>query len=239
MDLKWRRPESNPRIVLGVAARRRTATQRRIDRATRSLRPLVSPPDGFQSRTAYVVGSLYGAGSSSCVAGDRPDLVANGLDEVAERGGLRLGFVRADADRGKQVREPLLDLIEGAVISRVPSRIACSMFSSVMTRPYPSATGDVVAQSRDQLASTLADVRSAVWRPDRTSRVREGALRGFSCRRSAELFGKPDEKSSRSPDVAEPIRVFVLDHLAADKLSTVLAEPGERLVDVVHSEHDP
>ena len=54
----------------------------------------------------------------------------------------------------------------------------------------------------------------------------------------AEFFGQPDEKSVRSADVAEPIRVLVLDHFAADKLCAVLAEPGERIVDVVHSKHD-
>ena len=41
------------------------------------------------------------------------------------------------------------------------------------------------------------------------------------------------------PDVAEPIHVLVLDNLAADKLRAALIEPGERLVDVVHGEHDP
>ena len=54
----------------------------------------------------------------------------------------------------------------------------------------------------------------------------------------AEFFGQPDEKSFRSADVAEPIRVLVLDHFAADKLCAVLAEPGERIVDVVHGKHD-
>src|ERR687897_2544559 len=57
-------------------------------------------------------------------------------------------------------------------------------------------------------------------------------------RRSAELLREPDEKSSGSPDVAEPIRVFVLDHFAADKLRAALTKPGERLVNVVHGEHD-
>src|SRR5262245_9788075 len=55
--------------------------------------------------------------------------------------------------------------------------------------------------------------------------------------RSAELFGEPDQKSFRPPDVAEPIRVFVLDHFA-DELCAALAEPGERIVDVLHGEHD-
>src|SRR5207302_7889286 len=49
---------------------------------------------------------------------------------------------------------------------------------------------------------------------------------------------QPDEKSFRSADVAEPIRVLVLDHFEAFKLCTVLAEPDERLVDVVHGKHD-
>ena len=57
-------------------------------------------------------------------------------------------------------------------------------------------------------------------------------------RRSAEFLSEPDEESSWPTDVAEPVHVFVLDHLAADKLGAVLVEPGERLVDVVHGEHD-
>src|SRR5919202_5178321 len=57
-------------------------------------------------------------------------------------------------------------------------------------------------------------------------------------RRSAEFLGEPDEKAFGPADVAEPIRVFVLDHVAADELRAVLSEPGERLVDVVHREHD-
>ena len=56
-------------------------------------------------------------------------------------------------------------------------------------------------------------------------------------KRSAEFLGEPDEKSFGASDVAEPIRVFVPDHFA-DELRAALAEPGERLVDVVHGEHD-
>src|SRR5882672_5576628 len=52
-----------------------------------------------------------------------------------------------------------------------------------------------------------------------------------------ELLGKPDENSFGAPDVAEPIRIFVLDHLA-DELRAAFAEPGERIVDVLHGEHD-
>jgi len=50
-------------------------------------------------------------------------------------------------------------------------------------------------------------------------------------------LGEPDEKSSGPAYVAEPIRVFVLDHFA-DELRAVLAKSGEGIVDVVHGEHD-
>src|ERR1051326_7797589 len=52
-----------------------------------------------------------------------------------------------------------------------------------------------------------------------------------------ELLGEPDENSFGTPDVAEPIRVFILDH-CADELRAAFAEPGERSVDVLHGEHD-
>ena len=55
--------------------------------------------------------------------------------------------------------------------------------------------------------------------------------------RSAELLGEPDEKSFGPPDVAKPIHVFVLDDFT-DELRTAFAEPGERIVNVVHGEHD-
>src|SRR5512135_3930583 len=72
--------------------------------------------------------------------------------------------------------------------------------------------------------------------------------RQFACRQASaylrlsgnalpELLGEPDEKSFWAADVAEPLRVFVLDHFA-DELRAALLEPGERLVDVVHREHD-
>ena len=41
-----------------------------------------------------------------------------------------------------------------------------------------------------------------------------------------ELLGKPNENSFGAPDVAEPIRVLVLGHLA-DELRAVFSEPGE------------
>ena len=50
------------------------------------------------------------------------------------------------------------------------------------------------------------------------------------------LLCQSDEKSFRSADVAQPIRILVLDHIA-DKLRAVLAEPDEHLVDVFDGEH--
>jgi hypothetical protein len=55
--------------------------------------------------------------------------------------------------------------------------------------------------------------------------------------RSAELLGESEEKPFRPANVAEPIRVFIL-HYFAYELRAALAEPLERLVDVVHGEHD-
>src|SRR6266480_1253187 len=54
---------------------------------------------------------------------------------------------------------------------------------------------------------------------------------------SADLLGQPDENALGASDVAEPIHVFVID-IFVDELRAVLAEPGERIVEVVHGEHD-
>src|SRR5262245_37648493 len=52
-----------------------------------------------------------------------------------------------------------------------------------------------------------------------------------------ELLSAPDENPLGTADVAEPIQVFILDHLA-DELRASFAEPGKRIVDVLHGEHD-
>src|SRR5207253_9512698 len=54
---------------------------------------------------------------------------------------------------------------------------------------------------------------------------------------SADLLGQPDENALGASDVAESIHVFVLNHLV-DELRAVLAEPGQRIVEVVYGEHD-
>jgi hypothetical protein len=55
--------------------------------------------------------------------------------------------------------------------------------------------------------------------------------------RSAEFFGQPDKKPFGPPDVAEPIRVFVPDYFAYE-FRAALAKPFQRLVNVIHGEHD-
>jgi hypothetical protein len=50
-------------------------------------------------------------------------------------------------------------------------------------------------------------------------------------------LGESDEKSFRPADITEPIRVFILDYFAYE-FRAAIAEPFERLVDVIHGEHD-
>jgi hypothetical protein len=64
-----------------------------------------------------------------------------------------------------------------------------------------------------------------------------GGLSDVFVLRSAKFLGESDEKPFRSADVAEPIRVFILDYFAYE-LRAALAEPFKSLVDVVHGEHD-
>ena len=73
-------------------------------------------------------------------------------------------------------------------------------------------------------------IKSVIW----FWRVYE---RGGFVLRSAEFLGESDEKPFRPADVAEPIRVFILDYFAYE-LRAAIAEPFKRLVDVVHGEHD-
>jgi hypothetical protein len=63
------------------------------------------------------------------------------------------------------------------------------------------------------------------------------ALTNVFVSRSAEFLGESDEKPFRPTDVAEPIRVFILDYFAYE-VRAARAEPFKRLVDVVHGEHD-
>jgi hypothetical protein len=55
--------------------------------------------------------------------------------------------------------------------------------------------------------------------------------------RSAEFLGEADEKPFRPADVAEPIRIPILDYFACE-LGAAPAKPVKGLVDVVNREHD-
>ena len=55
--------------------------------------------------------------------------------------------------------------------------------------------------------------------------------------RSVEFLGESDEKSFRPTNVAKPIRVLIPNYFAYE-LCAALAKPAQRLVDVVHGEHD-
>src|SRR5687768_13425951 len=51
------------------------------------------------------------------------------------------------------------------------------------------------------------------------------------------LFREPNENPFRAADVAEPVHVLVLDHLV-DDLGAMFRQTSERLVEVLHREHD-
>lgn len=53
----------------------------------------------------------------------------------------------------------------------------------------------------------------------------------------AEFLRKPDAKSARRADIAEPIGILILDDFP-DKFRTVNTEPFRRLIEAIHREHD-
>jgi hypothetical protein len=53
----------------------------------------------------------------------------------------------------------------------------------------------------------------------------------------ADLLGQSDEDALGASDVTEPILILVLRQFT-NQLGSVRAEPGERVVDVLHGEHD-
>jgi hypothetical protein len=60
---------------------------------------------------------------------------------------------------------------------------------------------------------------------------------GDDLAKSSEFLGESDENPFRPADIAEPIRVSILNYVAYE-LRSALAEPFQRLVDVVYGEHD-
>ena len=94
---------------------------------------------------------------------------------------------------------------------------------------------DVLGEFLSGFPAPVAIEMEATLYPNRPSACRKWKLR--PCGDALpELLGEPDEKSFRAADVAEPIRLLVLNHFA-DELRAALGESGERPVNVVHSEH--
>ena len=54
---------------------------------------------------------------------------------------------------------------------------------------------------------------------------------------SAEFLGESDKKFFRPTNVAEPVRVIILDDLTYE-LRAMITQPFKGLVDIVHGEHD-
>jgi hypothetical protein len=66
---------------------------------------------------------------------------------------------------------------------------------------------------------------------------RPGDTAGEAALGSAELFGERDDDAIGAAEVAEPIEILVLRHLA-DELDAVSPHAGNDVVDVVDGEHD-
>jgi hypothetical protein len=82
-----------------------------------------------------------------------------------------------------------------------------------------------------------ARITSGSFLPTIHSVAESGGLSDVFVLRSAEFLGESDEKPFRPADVAEQIRVFILDYFAYE-LRAARTEPFKRLVDVVHGKHD-
>ena len=94
-------------------------------------------------------------------------------------------------------------------------------------RLYPVIEFEDGSTYREESADMAATIRAGTLDTER----RDGAGAHLSS------CASPTRSPAGTADVAEPVDVFVLDYLA-DELRAVLGEPGERLVEVVHGEHD-
>src|SRR5687767_6880685 len=75
--------------------------------------------------------------------------------------------------------------------------------------------------------------RGRIACPYRSTPTSHGILSGSLL---LELLGEPDENAFGTPDVAEPIHVFIPNYFAHE-LRAAFGEPDEGMVDVLHSEH--
>jgi hypothetical protein len=102
-------------------------------------------------------------------------------------------------------------------------------------RLKPKCIGDVHFRECGDWQTSPIPVTEVL--PTIHSVAESGGLSDVFVLRSAEFLGESYEKPFRSADVAEPIRVFILNYFAYE-LRAALAELFKRLVDVVHGEHD-
>lgn len=99
-------------------------------------------------------------------------------------------------------------------------------------------------RSRDALSASRGEEPSINTRTDALGRVPESLHAGTCpawhrplCRlTSLELLGEPDEKPFGPANVAEPIRLLILHHVT-NQLRAMPLNSGERLIDIINSEH--
>src|SRR5580692_7133168 len=105
---------------------------------------------------------------------------------------------------------------------------------------YPSRHLEMTRSRTSERAAmaTPAIGKRCLFRRAPPSRIKfSESLQGSGWfRPSSEFLSQSDKKPFWAADVAEPIRVFVLNDFAHE-LGAALAQPLERLVDVVHGEH--
>ena len=102
-------------------------------------------------------------------------------------------------------------------MSRLPVRIA--FFTSPMGPGDADLARAGLGAVEDRAAAphpfaVVQDLQPLVGRVVAVEDEAVGVHEGGLTRTSAELLGEPDENSLGSPDVAQPIRVLVLDHFA-------------------------
>src|SRR3954452_20320176 len=111
-----------------------------------------------------------------------------------------------------------------------------------MKIPPPNASSRMMTRSRISMRAPIVPLTGAEPYTAETSDVTASAGPAFGVTpecvsASADSLGQPDQNALGASDVAEAIHVFVLHHFV-DELRALLAEPGERIVEVVHGEHD-
>ena len=85
--------------------------------------------------------------------------------------------------------------------------------------------------------SVLYRLGGAVGHTSGTCHKRQRRIDAVAGAGSAEFLGEPDENAVWPADVAEPVCGLVLDYFTADEIRTMVDQPVERVIYVVHCEH--